>query len=95
MMSLIAAKADYIYKADTIYKELEEFEELFEAEAHVLTYAKCALMKEDGLDDFTVSGIYVSVYNSSNGYDLYFLDYLMEIDVYDKQIVNFNVKRLN
>ena len=95
MMSLIAAKADYIYKADTIYKELEEFEELFETEAHVLTYAKCALMKEDSLDDFVVSGIYVSVYNSSNDYDLYFLDYLMEIDVYDKQIVNFNVKRLN
>ena len=94
-MSLIAAKADYIYKADTIFKKLEEYEELFEAEAQVLTYAKCSLIREDTLDDFVVSGIYVSVYNSADGYDLYFLDYIMEINVYDKQIVNFTVKRLN
>jgi len=39
--------------------------------------------------------MYVSVYNSADGYDLYFLDYIMEINVYDKQIVNFTVKRLN
>jgi len=95
MMSLIAAKADYIYKADTIFKKLEEYEELFEAEAQVLTYAKCVLIREDTLDDFVASGMYVSVYNSADGYDLYFLDYIMEINVYDKQIVNFTVKRLN
>lgn len=95
MMSLIAAKADYIYRANTIYRQLEEFEELFETEAKVLTYAKCALMQEAELDDFVASGIYVSVYNSNSGYDLYFLDYVMEMDVYDKQIVNYSVRKLN
>ena len=95
MMSLIAAKADYIYKADIVYKKLEEFEELFEVEAHVLNYAKCVLVKEMELDDYSTGGVYVSVYNSQNGYDLYFLDYVMEIDVYEKQIVNFSVRKLN
>ena len=95
MMSLIAAKADYVYKADTVYMKLEEFEELFETEAHILTYAKCALVKEMELDDFSAGGVYVSVYNSRNGYDLYFMNYVMEIDVYEKQIVNFSVRKLN
>ena len=95
MMSLIAAKADYIYKADTIYTKLEEFEELFEIEAHVLTYVKCVLMQEKQLDDFSAGGAYVSIYNSRNGYDLYFLNYVMEIDVFEKQIVNFDVRKLN
>ena len=95
MMSLIAAKADYVYKADTVYKKLEEFEELFETETHILTYAKCTLVKEMELDDFSAGGVYVSVYNSRNGYDLYFMNYVMEIDVYEKQIVNFSVRKLN
>ena len=95
MMSLIAVKADYVYKANTIYARLEEFEELFEAEAAVLSYAKCALMRQAPLDDYAANGIYVSVYNSGNGYDLYFLDYVMEIDVYEKQIVNFSTRKLS
>ena len=95
MMSLIAAKADYVYKADSVYRRLEEFEELFAIEAQILTYAKCVLIKDDELDDFTAAGTYVSVYNDSNGYDLYFMDYIMEIDVYEKQIVNFDVRKLS
>ena len=95
MMSLIAAKADYVYKADTVYKKLEDFEELFEIEAHILAYVKCVLVKDMELDDFSERGVYVSVYNSSNGYDLYFMDYVMEVDVYENQVVNFNVRKLN
>ncbi len=95
MMSLIAAKADYIYKADMIYERLEGFAKLFEVEAKILTYAKCVLIKDEELDDFSAGGTNVSVYNNGNGYDLYFLDYVMEIDVYERQIVNFTVKRLS
>ena len=95
MMSLIAAKADYVYKADTVYKKLEDFEELFEIEAHILAYVKCVLVKDMELDDFSERGVYVSVYNSSNGYDLYFMDYVMEVDVYENQVVNFSVRKLN
>ena len=94
-MSLIAAKADYITKANEIYKRLEDFKELFEIEAAVIEYSKCALVQEVPLSDFEVDGVRVFVYNSSGGYSLYFLNYLMEIDVYEKQIVNFDVRSLD
>ncbi len=95
MMSLIALKADYIYKANSIYHKLEEFEDLFNKEALILNYAKCSLMKEDNLSDFYISGISVEVFDSKNGYDLYFLNYVMEIEVYEKQIIDFTVKNMN
>ena len=92
-MSLIAAKADYIYKANEVYNRLNNFESLYEVEANVLTYAKCAIVQENELVDFVIDGIYVSVYNNSKGYDLYFLNYLMKIEVYDKQIIYFSVRQ--
>ena len=92
-MSLIAAKSDYIYSANTAFSNLQECEEIFELEANVISYFKCMLLRNDEIDDFYINGIYVSVYETPDGYELYFDSYEMNIDVYDKQIINFEVRR--
>ena len=93
LMALIAAKSDYIYKANMAYANLQDHEQVFEMEAQVLSYVKCVLLRNEDLDDFYIYGSVVSVYQTSNGYELYFDDYKMNIDVYDKQIVDFSVRR--
>ena len=75
------------------YANLQDHEQAFEMEAQVLSYVKCALLRNEDLDDFYIYGSVVSVYQTSNGYELYFDDYKMNIDVYDKQIVDFSVRR--
>ncbi|MBR5341334.1 MAG: hypothetical protein IK151_05345 [Erysipelotrichaceae bacterium] len=92
-MSLIAAKSDYIMKADIVYQNLQEYEEIFESEALVINHLKCLLLREEDIDDFNVEGINVNVYNSSDGYQLFFENYVMEVSVYEKQIVSFSVKK--
>ena len=92
-MSLIAAKSDYIMKADIVYQNLQEYEEIFESEALVINHLKCLLLREEDIDDFNVEGIIVNVYNSSDGYQLFFENYVMEVSVYEKQIVSFSVKK--
>ena len=93
MMSLIAAKSDYIVKANSVYRNLQDFEEVFAYEAAVLNRAKCILVRDEELEDFNVDGINVSVYRSKNGYQLNYLDYVMDIDVYEKQIIDFSVRK--
>lgn len=91
MMSLIVIKNDYIFKANNIYINLREYEDIFEKEAKVIGHAKCYILQNDDLDDYMVDGIYVSVYNTSNGYKLVFDEYVMELEVYDRQIVDFKM----
>ena len=91
MMSLIAAKSDYIFKADQVYRNLREFEESFESEAQVINYAKCVLIRKEELEDFYVNGISVSVYENHDGYELHYLDFVMDISVYEDQIIAFDV----
>ena len=93
MMALIAVKSDYIEKANLAYSNLKEHEEIFELEAQILSYAKCCLLRNEELDDFYTYGTSVYVYQTSNGYELCFDDYQMYIEVYDKQIVDFSVRR--
>lgn len=93
MMALIAAKSDYIEKANLAYSNLEKHEEIFEVEAEILSYVKCSLLRNEDLDDFYTYGTSVYVYQTSNGYELCFNDYQMYIEVYDKQIVDFSVRR--
>lgn len=92
-MSVIAAKSEYIYSANSAYSNLQEYEEIFEKEASVISYLKCALLRNDDIDDFYVNGIGVNVYETSSGYELYFDSYVMDVDVYDKQIIDFEVRR--
>jgi len=80
-------------KADIVYQNLKEYEEIFESEALVINHLKCLLLREEDIDDFNVNGINVSVYNSSDGYQLFFENYVMEVSVYEKQIVSFSVKK--
>ena len=94
MMTLIAMKNDYIYKANNVYINLKEYEDIFEIEASVLSYAKCYLIHNDELDDFIVNGIYVNVYGSNSSYELYFYDYYMHIEVYDRQIIDYYFERI-
>ena len=91
MMAIIAAKSDYIYKANLIYANLIKHEEVFEIEAQIISHVKCSLLRNEKLDDFYISGIEVDVYQTSNGYELYFDNYHIDIQVYDKQIVGFEI----
>ena len=92
-MTLIAAKSDYLYKANEVYYNLKEYENTFASEAKAISYAKCILLRNEELEDFYIDGLYVSVYQTSKGYELLFNGYVTEIEVYDKQIVDFRTKK--
>lgn len=92
-MSLIAVKSDYISKANKAYANLAEYESTFEKEAYVLSYVKSTLLRNEKLEDFCINGVDVSVYEMSNGYQLYFDDYVMDVETYEKQIINFELRR--
>lgn len=90
LMSLILAKSNYIEVADNIYQQLEQYQDTFNMEAKVLNYVKCCLARNEELVDFYVDGIDVRVSNNNSGYSLYFDNYVIDIEVYEKQIVNFS-----
>lgn len=75
------------------YTNLQEAEEIFALQAQVIDYAKCVLMRNDVLEDYYVFGTYVSVYKNTNGYDLYFDDYHLSLDIYGKQIIDYKMER--
>lgn len=70
---------------------LEEYEDIFAQEAEVMSYAKYTLLRNEELDDFFIDGIYVSVYENSDGYELYFNGHVLNIEIFDKQIVDFDL----
>lgn len=92
-MSIVTVKSDYILKANSVYYNLKENETVFEREAMVINHAKCILVRNEELEDFMIDGIYVRVYRNSSGYDMHFDGYLLSITVYEKQIVDFVLKR--
>lgn len=89
LLSVIAVKSDYLYKANEVYYNLQEYEEVFNLEAQILSYIKCVLLRNEQLEDFVTNDCYVTVYETTNGYELLFDNYVMDIDVYDKQIIDF------
>lgn len=91
MMSLIAAKSDYIIKADQVYANLQKAEEDFEAEAYVIDTFKCMLARREEITDFYTNGISVSVYQTTNGYELCYLNYILDVTVYEERIVDFSL----
>lgn len=93
IMSIVTAKTDYIIKANSVYLNLEEYEKVFRLEALIINHIKCLLVRNETLDDFMIDGVYVSVYGHNDEYDLYFHDYVISITVYEKQIVDFVIKR--
>lgn len=93
MMSLIAAKSDYIIKADLVYENLKESEECFRKEAVVLDYFKCMRARGAEIEDFYADGIYVDVRLIEQGYELSFDEYRMRVSVYEKMIVDFVTER--
>ena len=92
-MSIMAAKIDHLNKANEVYLNLKESENVFEKEARVITKAKCILLKEQGLTDFSAGNMDVRVYRNGDGYELYFDGYVLVLAVYEKQIVDFEMKR--
>ena len=76
------------------FVNLIKHEEIFDIEVQIMSYVKCALLRNEELDDFYINGNTVSVYHTSNGYELYFDDYKIDVDVYDKQIIDFKVSSL-
>lgn len=93
LMSLIALKSDYIYKADRVYRNLQESEEVFEMEAQVLNRFKCMLLQKAEIEDFSTGSLYVEVASTNDGYRLFFADYVMNVTIYDKLIVSFNTNK--
>ena len=51
-------------------------------------------MRNEELEDYYVYGTYVSVARNTNGYDLYFDDYHINLEVYGKQIIDYKMERL-
>lgn len=92
-MAMIALKADYIYSANTVFSNLQDYQEIFEIEANIIDYCKCLLVQGESLSDFYMCGQDILVYESSDGYDLYFDEYKLRLDVYDKQIVGFKLQK--
>ena len=72
IMAIVAVKSDYIVKANEVYCNLREAEETFAKEAAVIGYVKCVLARNEELHSFEIGGIAVDVYETHNGYDLYF-----------------------
>ena len=93
MMSLIALKSDYIIKADQVYYDLEQYGVEFAQEACVVERAKCLLLQEGELNDYETVGIYVSVSNHAEGYDLQYSGHRIRLFVQEKQIINFYVQK--
>ncbi len=89
IVMMISMKSEYILAADNVYMNLRKNEETFAKEAAVLSYAKCILMRNEPLEDFSVNGIPVRVYGDNGIYELYYGGYRLEIYVYEKQIVDF------
>ena len=86
---MISMKSEYILAADNVYMNLRENEKTFATEAAVLSRAKCILIRNETLEDFSVNGISVRVFGDNGIYELYFAGYRLEIYVYEKQIVDF------
>lgn len=90
--SIVMSKADFITKTNKVYENLISFEDNFENEALILNYVKCVLLHYEDISDFTVNGVYVSVYVDSNGYDLFYENKRMHLEVYDRQIIDYDVE---
>ena len=91
---IIAAKSDYIVKANEAYYNLREYEDMFYKETQIIDYLKCALLRNDNIDDFYIDDCLVSVYHIAGGYNLFFDDYKMNIEIYEKQIVGMSIETL-
>ena len=91
MMSIVTYKSEYIIGANEVYIRLNDFKEMFYLEARIIDTVKCLLVQGEELEDFYVDGYLVSVYRSGDNYSLYFDKYCIEIEVYEKQIIDFVV----
>ncbi|MBO4358240.1 MAG: hypothetical protein J5796_00375 [Erysipelotrichaceae bacterium] len=84
-------KSDYIVTANKVYYNLAQARSIFAMEAYVIGYARCHILTDGDLDDFTVNGYDVRVLLNGEGYDLYVNGYHVRLTVYDRQIIAFSV----
>ena len=91
---IITAKSDYITKANAVFYNLQEYEDIFYMEAQIVDYMKCHLLRNDVINDFYIDNCLVNVYTNGNEYNLYFDEYRMNIETYEKQIINVNIQKL-
>ena len=92
-MMIVSLKSEYIYNANNVYINLREYENIFEIESKIIGYIKCYLIQNDNLEDFIIDNRYVSVYKNGNSYELYFDDYVMNIDTYERQIIDYSLSK--
>ena len=91
MMSIVFLKIDMIIGANTIYDRLKSFQDVYKKESAVIEYAKCMLLHDGYIEDFYIDGISVDVYQYHDSYSLYFDDYCIDIDTYERKIISLNL----
>jgi len=87
---IVMCKADYIVKLNNVYANLEEYINVFEKEALVISEAKCQLLLNKKIDSFVVDGIYVESDFYSDKCYLYFNEYQIILYIVNDMIVHYD-----
>lgn len=86
-------KSDYLSSANEVYYNLKTYEDDFDIQTKVITTFKCMLLRNEEIKDFIIDGIYVNVYDNENNAILYFNDYILRVDISDKQIIDYDISK--
>lgn len=86
-------KSDYIYSSNEVYSNLSTYEDEFSKQAKVISSFKCMLLRNEEVEDFIIDGIYVSVFNNDDSAILYFDDYVLDVDIKDKMIIDYDISK--
>lgn len=93
MMNLVTMKSDFILSANSVYSNLKEYEKDFSIQAKVISSFKCMLLRNEEIEDYVVDGIQVNVFLNNDSAVIYFDDYVLNVDIKDKQIINYDISR--
>ncbi len=94
-LDLILGMSAHLTSGNEVFHELEEYRKVFEAEACVISYAKCHLLLEGKLEDFSVNGIDVSVKGDLAQCELYYGRYLLTLYLSEREIVSYRLRILS
>lgn len=81
----------YLDRANETYLLLEEYLHLYQLESQVVNHAKCEIVNGNVLTDYYAGGTYVLVMAIDGGYQLRFLQYVLDIYVEGQEIVDWNL----
>ena len=89
MMNLVTVMAEYVTVANGTYADLEQMAESFARDAQIIEHAKCLLLRNGELSDFTAGGTAVGVFRTFDGYELHYDGMVMALSVEERQIIGF------